>query len=69
MEQCVTPATNNQFMEFDGNVLSAQIMTCAQFATIVISTTLGTDFTGSPRQEQRGTPNMTHNLQRSRISS
>ena len=56
MEQCVIPATNSLFMETGGSVLSAPIMTCAQFAIIVISTILGIGFTESLPLVLKGTP-------------
>lgn len=36
--QCVMVAGNNRFMEFDGNALIAEIMTCAVFVTMAKNT-------------------------------
>ena len=38
MALCVTPADNNQYLAFDGNVLSAQTMTFVLSVIMEIST-------------------------------
>lgn len=57
MELCVILAANNQSLAFDGNVQSVQIMICAPFVIMEISTTYGIAFIGSLHPEVNGKGN------------
>ena len=53
-EQCVIPAASSQYMESDGNVLSAPTMIYAQSVIMVTNTTYAIVFIGSQLLEVKG---------------
>jgi len=52
--RCVIRAISSQYLEFVGNVPSAQTMTCVLFATIVTNIICGIGFSGLTHLEVKG---------------